>query len=703
MEHERQEGSPSRALVTGASGFLGRHLASGLVGRGWEVRALVRHKARARVLPEEVALIPGDLGNEAALFEAVRGADVVFHLGAAMTGAWEVHRETTVEGTRRLLEASRAARVRRFVLVSSLVVYDKRRLRPGNVIDEEWPLAPPDTGDPYARGKMGAEALVRATQSAGMETVILRPGLIYGPGRTIFPHLGVVAGSRFVAVGRGDLLLPLVHVESVVDAMIALAVSPAAAGKIYQVVDDDEITRAGYLELLQELSGHRPRALYLPVAPVALVYGAVAAVRRATGISRLPQLSVQKLRMRAVEARYGTLRLQADTGWRPRATLRDGLARSLGVAIDAPKAAIERVGIIGAGRIAALHLQALKRLSGVRVTGILDLDPDAARSVATRFSVEGHFSDSDWFYQVAAPQLVHVLTPPHTHAAVALDALRRGVHVLVEKPAVLTVRDCDALLEAARAGGLTVGVDENFAFAPRMREASAMIARGDLGDLVHISAFLGFDLRRTAASAGSSWLGSLPGGVLEDLLPHLLSVTLAARRELRPVHWSSRSTGRLDHDFADELRLSLAGGDLTVDVGISLTSQPDDFVVTVHGTRATLRIDLQNMLLDRARIGPGPRTFARGARVVGSGIRMLAQTARNAVAIAAGLDLPPGTPLHLIRTHYAALAAGRELPAPLARSRRIVEITREIWPMPEAAEQSLRLSARTNITACAGP
>jgi predicted dehydrogenase len=380
--------------------------------------------------------------------------------------------------------------------------------------------------------------------------------------------------------------------------------------------------------------------------------------------------------------------------------LRDGLAGSLGVAIDAPKATIERVGIIGAGRIAALHLQALKRLPGVRVTGILDLDPDAARALAARFGVEGHFTDSDRFYEAAAPQLVHVLTPPHIHAAVALDALRRGVHVLVEKPAVLTVQNCDALLEAARAGDLTVGVDENFAFAPRMREAIAMIARGDLGDLVHINAFLGFDLRRTAiaadASAGSSWLARVPGGVLEDLLPHLLSVTFAASgRELQPVHWSSHPTGRLPHEFADELRLSLTDGDLTADLGISLTSQPDDFVVTVYGTRATLRIDLQNMLLDHARIGPGPRTFARGARVIGSGFRMLSQTARTAVSIGAGLDLPPGTPLHLIRAHYAALAAGRELPAPLARSRRIVEITRQIWPMSDtAAEPSAQQLAR---------
>jgi hypothetical protein len=82
---------------------------------------------------------------------------------------------------------------------------------------------------------------------------------------------------------------------------------------------------------------------------------------------------------------------------------------------------------------------------------------------------------------------------------------------------------------------------------------------------------------------------------------------------------------------------------------------------------------------------------------------MLAQTARNAVSIGTGLDLPPGTPLHLIRAHYAALSAGRELPAPIARVRRTVEITRQIWPIPDAAEESFRLLAHMKPIACARP
>ncbi len=683
-----------RAFVSGATGFLGRHLVRELVaGRGWDVSALVRHPARARVLPEGVTLVRGDLDDEGALGEAVRGAEVVFHLGAATAGPWEVHRRATVEGTRRLLRVSAAARVRRFVHVSSLAVYDKRGLSPGRAIDEEWPtVAPEPAAGPYARGKVEAEALVRRAQADGLETVVVRPGLIYGPGRVVFPnlpHLGAVVGGRFVAVGGGDLLLPLVHVDAVVDALVRVATSPLAAGKTYHVVDEDQTTRREYLRLLEELTGHRHRGVYLPVGPVAALFGGVAAARRLTGgASRLPDVSPEKVRMRTVEARYDTSKLAADTGWRPGPPLREGLARSLGVHGRGPKVAVQRVGLIGAGTIAAFHIQALRWLPGVRITGILDADPAAAAAAAARFGLPAHFTDVERFYAEADPQIVHVLTPPQTHAEVVLDALRRGVHALVEKPAAITVAECERMSAAAQAGGLTVGVDENFVLDPLVQEALALISRGAIGDLVHITAFLGFDARRTRhlapGRAEPSWLSRLPGGPLEDLLPHPLSVTRAlAGRELRPVSWRAASTGRLPYEFADELRLSLAGGDdLTADLAISLSARPDDFVVTVHGTRATVRIDLQNMLLDVSRIGPGPKAVARGARVVSSGLRTLTQTARNVLLIATRRALPPGSPLHLIRAHYAALAAGREPPAPLSRASEAVGIARTIWPLP---------------------
>src|SRR5690606_14939481 len=102
--------------------------------------------------------------------------------------------------------------------------------------------------------------------------------------------------------------------------------------------------------------------------------------------------------------------------------------------------------------------------------------------------------------------------------------------------------------------------------------------------------------------------------------------------------------------------------------------------VTVHGTRATARIDVQNMLLDLVTPLPGPRAASRGLRTLRSALRGLVRTPLNAAAVALGRAPPPASPIHLIAAHHAALARGEPPPAPLAEARADIAIARAIWP-----------------------
>ncbi len=344
---------------------------------------------------------------------------------------------------------------------------------------------------------------------------------------------------------------------------------------------------------------------------------------------------------------------------------------------------IKRVGIIGAGRTSSAHIRALRHLSDVDVVGIFDIDARAAEDIAIRFGIPRHFSNSDQFYENAKPQLVHVVTPPHTHEQVVDRALDRGVHVLVEKPPSLTVAGCDALQKKAEATGLTVGVNENFAFDPRILAGRASIARGTLGKLVHIAGFFGFDASSVNADLSNwSWAKELPGGILEDLLPHPLTVAQAlADQELQLIYQHALRSGRLPFPLDDEVRLLFAGSNgLTVDLNLSLSSHPTDFIVTIYGTRATLQVDLRNMLLQLWRDRSGPRLLARGLRVSGAALHVLIQLAKNAIGATVFRVPGPGDPAHLIRLHYKALQQGREIPAPIARAKSVVKIARAIWP-----------------------
>lgn len=682
------------AFVTGGTGFIGRALVAALLAQGWQVRALVRNRPRASLLPPEVSIIHGGLSDDRALLEGALGADVVFHLAAATSGDWAAHSEVTVEGTRRLLRACHEAKARRLILVSSIVVYDKRGQTADAVFDENSPLlaADPGTGA-YALGKLEAERLaLQYPEGDGTRTeiVIVRAGLVYGRDRLTFPHLGELVGQARIAYGRPSVLLPLVEVNSCTDALLRVATEPLAAGNTYNIVDAHLTTRQDYLDALRTITGRHQRVIYLPVRAVALAGTALAAFGRLAKRARASDVSAQKIWSRAFEVRYDTKALQRDTRWRPLDTLDSGLARAgLGASRGTP-CDIRRVGIIGAGMIAHAHVAALRRIPGIRIAGILDPNLAAAQAVASSAGNVPAFDDVARFYDEAQPQLVHALTPPQVHAAVAHEALRRGAHVLLEKPATTTLAECDALLDAAKAGELTIGVDETVAWDPLVRRARSALLYGILGDLVHVEVFMSYDLTRgqrlqRIVADPAAWEHRLAGGPLEDLLPHPLAVVRALCGVLELKHWHVHATGRLPCDFPDELRLSLGARQVTAHVNISLSARPDEFLLTVRGTRASLRVDLQSMLFDCQTPLPGPRAATRGIRVLWSAARMLGQTVVNTVTIAARRRLPPASPAHLIREHYAALARGEGPPAPLGNARADVAIARSLWPDPAPA------------------
>lgn len=319
-----------RALVTGATGFIGRHLARDLVSRGHEVRATDREPDHAGVLPEAASFHRADLADPESLEGVTNGIDVVFHLGAAMAGGWDTHRLVTVEGSRRLHRQSVEAGVSRFILTSSIAAYDPDSLCPGDTLTTESALATAEHHGPYARGKVEVERMIRASDSGSMSWSIVRPGLVYGPEKLTFPHLGRRIGKWWVSAGGTDYLLPLTHVRSLTDAMIRIAESPVCEGKAYHVVDTNETTRVEYVRLLRELSGRPQRAVSLPMWTVALAAGLIGLMARLPVLGkRLPQTSAAKVKARNRSLRYDTTSLEADTGWKPALSVREGVARSL--------------------------------------------------------------------------------------------------------------------------------------------------------------------------------------------------------------------------------------------------------------------------------------------------------------------------------------------------------------------------------------
>src|SRR5882672_6448479 len=137
-----------------------------------------------------------------------------------------------------------------------------------------------------------------------------------------------------------------------------------------------------------------------------------------------------------------------------------------------------RVGLVGAGYVSEFHIKALTRLRNVRIVGVTDLDD--ARARATGLPA---FSSLEAM-AAAGLDVVHVLTPPDSHTPVALDALRLGCHVFVEKPLATSLEDCDRLAMQATSLGLKLGVNHSLLGDPFARKALALIRSGAIGDII---------------------------------------------------------------------------------------------------------------------------------------------------------------------------------------------------------------------------
>jgi len=313
-------------LVTGATGFVGRRLAAVLRERGARLRVLVRGQGTGTPSPlvgegwggGEVETTIGDLADAASLARACAGMDIVIHAAgfahadAAAPALAIRHWTVNAEGTFRLLDAAVAARVERFVFLSSVKAVGD----PGpRCVDETWD-APPET--PYGRAKRAAEERVLAVgRESGLHAVNLRLALVYGP------EMKANLARLVEAVRRGWCPpLPetgnrrsLVHVDDVVQAALLAAAHPAARGQTYLVTDGRPYSgRELSLIIRRALSYSAPRW----IVPAGVLYGMAALAdggRWLTGRRDRPaRTALDRLLGWAC---YDSTRIERELGYRP--------------------------------------------------------------------------------------------------------------------------------------------------------------------------------------------------------------------------------------------------------------------------------------------------------------------------------------------------------------------------------------------------
>lgn len=352
-----------------------------------------------------------------------------------------------------------------------------------------------------------------------------------------------------------------------------------------------------------------------------------------------------------------------------------------------------RVALLGCGRIAHVHCGYLRQVAPVELAGACDSSRAAREAFTARWQVPT-YADVDELLAAAQPDVVHVLTPPATHAALAIQLLEAGVHVLVEKPMALTVAQADAMVATATRTGKYLTVDHNRWFDPVMQEARTLLASGALGPLVGVEVFQGAAVGETELPAGQHghWKASLPGGILYDLAPHPAYLLRGFVGAIRDVHVVTRAgaDGKL-RELRAVVDAERALGALT----ISLETRPFMNRVTLYGTAMTAEANLNNMTLVVRRTRQVPKLIGKVLPNIDEAGQLLRATVRNGIEFLRGRQrYYPGMGLHF-RALYDALASGAPPPVSAEDGREGVWLLERMWELAGVtAETPVRLLAR---------
>lgn len=311
-------------LVTGVTGFTGGHLARYLAGKGHAVRGLVRPAsvARADRLVPILEVVTGDLTDRAAVAEACRDVDTVYHIAATYRTAGQAddaYRAINVAGTENLLQASRDAGVRRFVHCSTGGVHGHIEHPPAN---EDAPFSP---GDVYQDTKLEAERLARDIgEQTDLEVVVARPIGIYGPGDTRFLKMfRGIARRRFPILGPGEVFYHLTYIDDLVEGFRLCGETAAAVGRTYLLAGPTYTTLNELVRVIADELGVQPPRWHFPVWPVWLAGALCEAVCVPLRVE--PPLYRRRVEFFTKSRAFDTTRARQELGYEPRVNLETGV------------------------------------------------------------------------------------------------------------------------------------------------------------------------------------------------------------------------------------------------------------------------------------------------------------------------------------------------------------------------------------------
>jgi len=317
-----------KALVTGATGFIGGHIVRYLLSSGFRVRALVRNRGRAdKLAGMDIELTYGDVLEVDSLRKCYEGVDLIYSC-VGMLGRWGTpegtYRKVNAEGVRNLLENCPDGRIRQFIHISSAGVLGP--LRDGVIADESFPYSPSNI---YEQTKCEAEKIILALcPKKGIPFTIIRPEFVYGPGDLhVLGLFKAIQRGRFALMGDGESLLHPTYIDDLIHGIHLCTGNRKAMGQIYLITGDRPVKVRELVEIIAGELGVTPPRIKIP--PSVAYLGAGIMERVAKLIRFNPPLTKSRVRFFTENRAFSSLKAHVELGYTPQVDLREGVRRTI--------------------------------------------------------------------------------------------------------------------------------------------------------------------------------------------------------------------------------------------------------------------------------------------------------------------------------------------------------------------------------------
>jgi len=343
-----------------------------------------------------------------------------------------------------------------------------------------------------------------------------------------------------------------------------------------------------------------------------------------------------------------------------------------------------------------VHISAIQEIAGLEICAVCDRDEWRAREIANLAGGANAYGNWATLLQEEHLDAVHILTPPETHAELAIQAMEDGCHVLVEKPMALSVQEADDMLATARENRVKLCTDHNALFKPSIMKARRLVESGAIGQVVYVESYYGLAGEAagyTGIAGRSHWVWRLPGGVFTNFLPHLISLQFGFLQHVDSVAGVTLAQESGAGERATEMTVLLQAPGASGTMVLSMRAKPYAKFVDIYGTKGIIHADLVREVCTVHRDRRLPRMLSKALFNLEDSIQLASGTATSTVKVALGrMKSAPGLRT-LVREFYTSIQSDQPPPVTGEDGRRMVEVMGMIWSETRARAPRIATSA----------